>query len=66
MPCVPEDKMLQTCICRAKLNAFWYQEPKTVASNLHEAKKGLLVGEEWGLGNPFPNMGPFPLADVSE
>ena len=64
MLCVAEDKMLQIHIQWANLDAFWSREPKTVASNLQEAKKELMLEAELGLGNTFPYMGPFPLAGI--
>ena len=58
------DVRLMKLFRRASLDAFWCSEPKTVAGNLREARRGLRIASSLGFRNKlFTPLGPFPLGD---
>uniref|UniRef100_A0A7S1V8W6 Uncharacterized protein n=1 Tax=Grammatophora oceanica TaxID=210454 RepID=A0A7S1V8W6_9STRA len=57
------DELLQICIRRATLDAFWSREPSTVAKSCWEMRGMLEAAETIGLDNPLPPRGPFPIED---
>ena len=61
---LPSDVRLLKFIRRANLDAIWSSEPKTVASTLSEARRGLGIAQSFGFRSSlFPSLGPFPLSD---
>jgi hypothetical protein len=59
-----KDQYLMKLIRRANLDACWAREPSLVASNLGQARKMEMIGEEIGLDSVGPKMGPFPVKDT--
>jgi hypothetical protein len=62
---LPSDVRLLKFIRRANLDAMWASEPKTVASTLSEARRGLSIAHSFGFRSSlFAPLGPFPLSDT--
>ena len=57
------DEMLQVCIRRALLDAFWSRERSTVQKNRGEMIGFLEASESLGVVSPLPVRGPFPVGD---
>jgi hypothetical protein len=57
------DDNLLCFIRRMNLDAFWSREPFTVTGNRTQLRKGLRLTEQFDVQSPYPDLGPFPVAD---
>mmetsp|Transcript_5370 Transcript_5370/g.7910 ORF Transcript_5370/g.7910 Transcript_5370/m.7910 type:complete len:228 (+) Transcript_5370:2750-3433(+) len=63
---LPSDVRLLKFIRRANLDAMWASEPKTVASTLSEARRGLSIAHSFGFRSSlFAPLGPFHVCTLS-
>lgn len=57
-------ELTMVCIRRANLDALWSRERSTVAGNLREGVRYLLICDRLGEKDPYPGRGPWPVGDL--
>ena len=58
-----KDSLLLLCIRRVILDSLWSRERETVKQNCGEVRRYLESMQLFGVVDPFPPRGPFPVED---